>query len=102
MSSRKFAAVAAVTVLVLPGCKSTLEHEAGLTDRGMGEAVAYAQAAQIINPDPVYEEGGMEPGASGAKAAAAMKRYRTDQVKRVERVSTSEVGQDAAGGGGPR
>ena len=55
----------------------------------------YTAAAQIINPDPVYPAGAAQPGDNGAKAQAAMKRYRTDAVKAVETVSSTQ----SSGGG---
>jgi len=42
--------------------------------------VKYNAALQTINPVPVYPENGAEPGSSGAKGAAAVKHYRSDEV----------------------
>ena len=58
-------------------------------DLSLGEAVKYDQAIQTINPDPVYPPDGAQPGDSGAQAAAATKRYRTDAVKKIEEIKTS-------------
>ena len=69
------------------------------TDVGFGETVRYAQAAQTIDPDPVYGPDGAQPGDNGDKGAQAAKRYRTDAVKAVEAYSTSE---SQTGGGGPK
>jgi hypothetical protein len=67
-------------------------------DPGFGDSVKYAAAAQTIDPDPVYAPDGAQPGDSGDKGAHAVKRYRSDAVKAVEMMSTSNSGT----GGGPR
>jgi hypothetical protein len=69
----------------------------GEEDPGLGEVAKYNAAAEIINPDPVYPQGGAQPGDSGVKAAAAAKRYRTDTVKAVETMSST---QNTSGGTG--
>ena len=66
-------------------------------DPGFGEAVRYDMAIQTINPDPVYPEGSAEPGASGVKAADAVKRYRTDAVKAVESPTSGSTGSSGSG-----
>lgn len=75
-------------LLLLAGC-NTAGTAIGSGDKRFGEAVKYDAALQTINPDPVYRPGGALPGDSGAKAAAATKRYRTDAVKAVEDIKTS-------------
>ena len=45
---------------------------------------------------PPIAADGSQPGDSGAKGAAAVKRYRTDAVKQVEATQTT------SGGSGPR
>ena len=70
------------------------------TDVGFGETVKYAQAAQTIDPDPVYAPDGAQPGDNGDKGAQASKRYRTDAVKEVQSYSTSNT--QGGGGGGPK
>jgi type IV pilus biogenesis protein CpaD/CtpE len=62
-----------------------------------GEATKQTFAAQVINPNPVYDE----PYAigSGAKAAAAVERYRTDKVKQPQAQKTSAFGSSSAGSG---
>ena len=92
--------------LMLAGC-NTVHTEIGQQDPFHGETVRYNAAVQIINPDPVYPEGAMEPGSSGAKGAAAVARYRTDQANARHR---TEVEASRSGGlsttqstsGGPR
>ena len=75
-------------LLLLAGC-NTANSAIGSGDKRFGEAVKYDAAIQTINPDPVYRPDGALPGDSGAKAAAATKRYRTDAVKAVEGIKTS-------------
>jgi hypothetical protein len=69
------------------------------TDVGLGETVKYAAAAQTIDPDPVYAPDGAQPGDHGDEAAAAVKRYRTDAVKKVESIATTS---GVTGGAGPQ
>ena len=93
MSSRRLL-IAPLTLVLLGGC-DTVNPQTGSLDPGFGEAVKYNAAVQTIDPDPVYDEADSQPGDSGAKGAAAVKRYRTDAVKTVEAVETSS-------GTGPR
>ena len=78
----------AAIALLLAGCNTT-HSVIGSEDRGLGEAVKYDLAIQTINPDPVYPANGALPGDDAAKAAAATKRYRTDAVKKIEEIKTS-------------
>jgi hypothetical protein len=82
-------------VAALSGCNTWQSH-IGDEDPFVGESVKYNAAIQTINPTPVYPAGSAQPGDSGAKGVAAVKRYRTDAVKALETMSTS------AGGTGPR
>ena len=86
-------------VLALAGC-NTVNKNIGTEDPGMGEAFKYDTAIQTINPDPVYGADSAQPGDSGAKGAGAAKRYRTDAVKQVEAVSSTQ--SSSGGGGSPR
>jgi hypothetical protein len=89
--------LAATTMLALAAC-NTVDSRTGSVDRQFGEAVAWNKAVQTINPDPVYAANATQPGTDGAKAAEATKRYRTDKVKPLQRVSTS---QGSSGSSGP-
>ena len=82
---------------LLAGC-NTVNPQTGSVDPGFGEAFKYDMAAQTIDPDPVYAADAAQPGEQGDKAAAAVKRYRTDAVKNVEQVQTTSGGS----GGGPK
>lgn len=68
-------------------------------DHGYGETLAYVKAAQTVNPDPVYPEGGAEPGDNGDVAAAAAERYRQGDVKQPKAVRSTS-GANGGGGGG--
>ena len=94
MSSRLIA-IAGGCVL-LAACNTAPLGQAGSLDAGFGEVSKYNAAVQIIDPDPVYAEGGAQPGDNGEKGAAAVKRYRSDQVK------DTEATRSNSGSGGPR
>ena len=87
---------APLTVLLLAGC-DTLNQNNISPDPYFGEAAKYNAAVQTIDPDPVYAEDGSQPGDSGAKGAAAVKRYRTDAVKEIEQQQTT-----TSSGSGPQ
>ncbi|MBV9527436.1 hypothetical protein [Sphingomonas sp.] len=89
----------ATAMLLTCGCRTAYTHHIGEEDPGLGEAVKYNAAAQIINPDPVYPAAGAQPGDSGVKAAAALKRYRTDTVKQLETISSTESSSGGSGSG---
>lgn len=76
-------------VLLLGGCVTDGEQP-------LGEATSRTLRAQIIDPAPVYEYA--DPTTSGELAAAAIERYRTDKVKKPDRVKTSSIGQSGGGG----
>ena len=67
-------------------------------DPGLGEALRYDMAIQTVNPDPVYPEGGAQPGDSGEKGAKAVQAYRKGETKDLKVQTTSNVG----GGSGPQ
>jgi hypothetical protein len=92
-------ALVAVTLLLTCGCRTGYTKHIGEEDPGFGETAKYDAAAQIINPDPVYAQGGAQPGDSGVKAAAALKRYRTDAVKQVEMMQTTSGTGTGSGSG---
>jgi hypothetical protein len=93
MSSRSLSIAAGA--LLLGGC-STMNKPIGAEDPAFGESVKYNAAVQTVNPDPAYPADSAQPGDSGVKAAAAVKRYRTDAVKQVEVIQTT------GGSGSPR
>ena len=95
--SSKLVLGAPLAVLLLAGC-DTLNQNNLSPDPGFGEAVKYNAAVHIIDPDPVYDPDGAQPGDSGDKGAAAVKRYRTDQVKKVETLTTTSGGSGSGSG----
>ena len=58
------------------------------TDVTFGNAVRTTLAAQVVDPDPRYEE--PVPTTDAAKTAAAVERYRTDRVKKPESIRTTD------------
>ncbi|MGV3512815.1 MAG: hypothetical protein ACO1OX_12525 [Novosphingobium sp.] len=79
--------------LALGGCVTD-----GGGEQALGEATNRTLRAQIVDPSPVYEYA--DPTTSGELAAAAVQRYRTDKVKKPERVRTSDLSQGGGGSGG--
>lgn len=55
-------------------------------DVGLGDAAKANYAAQIVNPEPVYEEAML---ANGKQTAGAQERYRKGTVKKPVGVKTS-------------
>lgn len=80
--------LAAITTIAVVGCAPV--------DPGFGEALRYDMAVQTVDPDPVYSEGGAQPGDSGAKAAKASEAYRKGTTKSVSTLGTQQSG------GGPQ
>jgi hypothetical protein len=102
--SCKLALMSAAACFVLTACNTT-HKRIGQEDPFFGEAAKYNAAVQTINPDPVYPEDAAQPGDSGAKGAAAVKRYRTDQVNARHRQESKQTGLSTTGdssSGGPR
>ena len=86
--SFKLLSAAPLAVLLLAGC-DTINQNNISPDPGFGEATRYNAAVQTIDPDPAYSEDDAQPGDSGAKGAAAVRRYRTDSVKDVQQQTTT-------------
>lgn len=80
----RFNAKQMVLAVVLTGLASCAP-----VDPGFGEALRYDMAIQTVNPDPVYPEGGAQPGDSGEKGAKAVKAYRAGETKALKIESTS-------------
>jgi hypothetical protein len=76
-----------------------MNQQIGAEDPGLGEAVRYDTALQTINPTPAQTAGMVQPGASGEMGAAAIKRYRTGTVKKIEPMQTTS-GTNANSGTG--
>jgi len=96
---------AAAACMALGAC-NTVHKNIGTEDPYFGEAAKYNAALQTINPDPVYAEGGAQPGDNGEKGAAAVKRYRKDEVNARHKAEANASRSGALGttqgtGGGP-
>ena len=84
--------------LACSACASTEDMElVGYQDPGFGEANRATFAAMVVNPDPVYED--PIPPTSAEHAAQAIERYRTDDVKQPERITTTRKVGGGSGGG---
>ena len=79
-------------VLLLAGCTHNLITEQP-GDAAFGEANRQTMMAQVVDPDPVYNEPMVT---SGDHAAKAIEAYRSGTVKEPDAVKTTNVG---TGGG---
>jgi type IV pilus biogenesis protein CpaD/CtpE len=75
----RFFALAAFAALAV-GCTPT--------DATFGNAVRTTMAAQVVNPEPHYDD--PVPSTEAVKAAAAVDRYRTDKVKKPDTIRTTQ------------
>ena len=103
MSSRRIW-VLPLACVAIAGC-NTAHKEIGQEDPFLGEAVRYNAAMHTINPDPIYPDDAAEPGSSGAKGAATIQRYRTDQVNARHRSGVGDANTGVSttqATGGPR
>ena len=76
----------ALALQLVAGCTTSSSAELGADAVGWGEANRQTMAAQIIDPTPQYDDA--VPQTSGDKTAGAIERYRTDKVKKPERIGT--------------
>jgi type IV pilus biogenesis protein CpaD/CtpE len=83
-------ALFALPLAALSACSSTGSMSLNGKADNFGEANRQTFAAQVINPNPVYDEPYV--GGSGDKAAQAIERYRTDKVKAPEKPKLSTIG----------
>ena len=92
-------ALAAASLVLLPGCatdgQGALPYMGGKDN--FGEANRQTMAAQVVDPNPVYDTA--VPETHGEHAGQAVERYRTDKVKMPERIRTSSTGSGSGGGG---
>jgi hypothetical protein len=93
--------VLAITAL---GACNTMHKRIGMEDPALGEAVKYNSALQTVDPDPAHDPADRQPGYHGEKGQKAVERYRTDKVKPVERMGTTQStsGTGSGSGSGPR
>jgi hypothetical protein len=83
--------------LLLAACASVPPITEQPGDAAFGEANRQTMMAQVVNPDPVYDEPMVT---SGEHAQQAIERYATDSVKQPESISTTETIGGGGGGGG--
>jgi len=85
---------AAGLALMLAGCVSNpIFEEPGETR--FGDANRHTMMAQVVNPDPQYED--VVPVSSGEHAAGAVERYRNDNVYEPETIRATS-GVSGSGG----
>jgi len=92
----RIAAVFSFSILAA-GCASTGPNSISGIEDNFGEANRQTMAAQVIDPTPEYVT--TVPASSGQHAAQAVERYRKDQVKKPDRVKTTNAGLGGGGGG---
>ena len=90
-------ALSIAAIVALGGCNTVNSH-IGDTDPFLGEAVKYNAAIQTINPAPIHPAEAAQPGDVGEHGAKAVKRYRNDQVKDVDTMSTTWGSTGSSGG----
>jgi type IV pilus biogenesis protein CpaD/CtpE len=88
MTIKRIIAIAAVA-LTVSACTPN--------DIGLGNAARANYAAQIVDPDPIYEG---QQVANGAQSAAAQDRYRKGTTKKPVGVKTTSGGSGSGSGGG--
>lgn len=89
-SARSLIAVGGLLIM-LGGCEHTLGDKDATK---FGEPNRMTMAAQVVNPDPQYDQ---PMTGSGDSAAQAVERWRTDAVKKPDKVKSTQI---KGGGGG--
>ena len=85
MTSRTSRAVLALATLAVLGACDTIYTDPSLST--FGEANRQTMAAQIVNPDPVYDA--LNPPTSGEHAGQAGERYSDGRVIQPDSISAS-------------
>lgn len=80
---RRFALAA-----LIPALAACTHNYPGPPASNYGDANRATMAAQVVDPDPQYDT--VNPPTSGEKAGQAGERYRTDKVKKPDRVSSTQ------------
>lgn len=100
MRSKPVAIAALMASCLLSACQN--DRPRGLPYMGgadnFGEANRVTMAAQVIDPEPVYDTAVPETFAD--HAGQAVERYRTDKVKKPDKVRTSNNSTGGGGGSG--
>ena len=103
MNTKLASLAPAALLLSLSGCATYGSiGEGKIDEEAFGEANRQTMMAQVIDPDPEYET--LVPETSAEHAAQAIERYRKDEIKQPERISSTESvsGGSGSGGGGSR
>lgn len=79
-------ALAGSAALLLTGCETGINAPPGAAS--FGEPNRQTMMAQVIDPDPQYDE---PLASSGEHAAQAIERYRTDKVKQPPKTTSTRV-----------
>lgn len=91
-------AASLAALVSLSGCATYGSVGDGWHDEdSFGEANRQTMAAQVIDPDPQYDE---PMATSGEHAAQAIERYRTDSIKQPDRINSTSKGGGGGNGGG--
>ncbi|GGB86185.1 hypothetical protein GCM10011494_00600 [Novosphingobium endophyticum] len=98
MNIEKTSALVLAAALALSACATpdTPPYMGGPDN--FGEANRQTMMAQVIDPAPQYDTA--VPETSAEHAGQAVERYRTDKVKKPERVKTSNALSSSGSGGG--
>ncbi len=86
------AALPLAALLLLAGCDEYVGRIKPASE--FGEPNRQTMMAQVIDPDPEYDT--LVPPTSANHAGQAVERYRTDKVKKPDRVTSTQT----TGGGG--
>ena len=100
-SDLRLLTASALAAVALSGCATGGPNVAlGLEAASLGEASRQTLAAQVIDPDPVYETVG--PEGDGEHTADAIQRYHDGTVIKPVSQQTSSLGGATGGAAGPR
>ncbi len=83
----------AVGAIIVSFLLVACENQNIALSEGFGNSVRQNMAAHIINPDPAYDAGSV-PATDGARTAGTVERYRAGEVKALEEVTTSDLGEN--------
>jgi len=81
-------ALVVASFVLLAGCEHSLTEPKGAAQ--FGEPNRQTMLAQVIDPDPQYDTA--IPPSSAEHAGQAIERYRTDKVKKPDKVRTTQGG----------
>ncbi len=97
MNSKRGQWLALAAVTLLAACDQDVKSTAA-PPAAFGEANRQTMLAQVVDPDPAYDDAG--PATSAGKAAQAAERYRKDAVKRPDKVRSTSVSSGSSTGSG--